>query len=289
MATRSTMPAVTIQPDLTEVDAAMEFVRTMSMEIRTSRWQDPVLRYAHSQMAQRFDTFMDGFAITNPKSFHHVYEWRMLGQPAGRLWVHKLRGRGGSMEATWEWRPSKTNIPTPQERKAKASPGDPIKFVSDEDIARLSKRKYKFTWKAPVMEYAIPVIIYPVDAKKLFVPTLGARRGYVMVDAASPQNPGGNATTGAFSQAWTAWWNTAAPKEFDTEIKKTVEQHLGMAEREIGKAAKSVRSRKKTFTLSTVGSSEHAFAVGREYALAFMKRDARSYKTAEQKSYWGGV
>lgn len=269
--------AIDIEADMSEGYKALGFVSGMSSEVSTTRFIAPVVEYVHSRMAQAFDNEADIAAQGSDQGLSHVYEWRMVGLPQGRLWKHTLTGRGEDRQASWQWVASKAPILTPEERKASDNPYDPIKNVSDEDIAQLSDRKYIFYWKAPVLEYGMAVNIAPVYAKALWIPTADSERGFVFAKGSSNQMASYN--QGKFTALWSTWWRTAAPKMWDMEIKRTIEKDLGQSERELAKATRG-RARTKTFSLSTLSDNEKAYEAGRNYAEAYFKGKAKSYKQA---------
>lgn len=123
------------------------------------------------------------------------------------------------------------------------------------------------------------VAIRPKFAKALFIPTWGAENGFVFASDAVG-GAGGEETTGAFTAQWTTWWATVAPAIFDRNVKRTVEQDLGMAERELGRAVGRKGNRRKSFTLGGVTDNRAAFKNGRLMAEEYIRRKAQSYSAA---------
>lgn len=268
--------AVDIEADLSDGYKALGFVQGMSEEISTDRFIGPVLEYAHSRMAEAFDQEMDATAASNEDALGHVYEWRMTGLPQGRLWRHTLSGRGDNRQASWKWVASKAPILTPEERKANANPNDPITDIDDDELARLSDRKYIFYWKAPIIEYGMTVNIRPVYAKALFVPNRSAEKGYVF--AKSTNNQFQTDGQGRFTAFWTNWWSNGADALWSHEIKRTIEKDLGRSRAEMAKAV--TRKRKKTFSVNVMTDNFASYEAGRNMAEAFIKGKAKSYKQA---------
>jgi hypothetical protein len=269
--------AIDIEADLADGYRALGFVTGLSTTVSTNRFIASVVEYAHDGMAQAFDREIDGVAMANQNAFQHVYEWRLTGVPQGRLWAHTLTGRGVNRQASWQWLPSKAPILTPEERKAAKNPNDPINAVSEEDLAELSDRKYYFTWKAPMMEYGLPVFILPKQAKALFIPSFNSEKGYFFAKSSQNQLPNTNA--GRFTAYWTTWWSSGgAGALWDHQIKNVIEKDLGRAEKELSKG----RRRKKTFSVSTVSDNDAAFEAGRNYAEAYIMGKAKSYRQASK-------
>lgn len=269
--------AIDIEADMTEGYKALGFITGFSSEVSTDRFIGPVVEYAHSEMAQAFDLEIDQVARGNEESLGHVYEWRMVGTPQGRLWRHTLTGRGANRQASWEWQQSKTNILTPEERKNADNPNDPINAVDDEDLAELSDRKYYFYNKAAVIEYGLPVNIVAVNAKALFIPSFSHESGYYF--AKSSSNQMANKGAGKFTAFWTNWWSTGADAIWQNQIKRIIEKDLGRSKKELSKTTRGRKS-KKTFSLNTFADNDTAFEAGRNYAEAYIKGRAKSYKQA---------
>lgn len=100
-----------------------------------------------NQIEKDFGAYIDSQARVKPKSLHHVYEWRLLGSPEGRLFKLKpLSSEGLSLKIDSEFLMSKTLVPY---KKRKGS------------------KRYKFENKAEVMESGMPVVIRPKASKRL--------------------------------------------------------------------------------------------------------------------------
>jgi hypothetical protein len=283
-----------VNVDTTSAGGALGSIDGMIAGIKTNRFTRSVIQYTWKRMTEEFDAELDARAITSTgrHNYHHVYEWRMIGLPAGRLWSHKLTGAGGHREATFSWKASKTKILTPEERRANAtgiSENDPIQFVPQKNIDMLNDRPYIFYWKAPVMEYDLPVMITPKDAEELFVPIMGGRNGFKMSMAESVMNPGGDATTGSFTFYWTYWWSTVAPNIFDNEIRNTVERDLGRtAEEQVGKHTKQRRT--KTVSIGVASTDfDSAYVAGKRAAMSRIEAVSSLYdEYGASEQIWDG-
>lgn len=275
---KSRRNAIDIEAELGGGYLVSGFVTGLTSEIATDRFIAPVVEYAHDQMARAFDEEADAIARSGGDNLSHVYEWRMNGVPAGRLWQHTLAGRGTQRQASWKWLPSKTPILKPEERKDIA--GDPMQGVDDDDIAQLSNRDYYFTWKAPVNEYGLPVNIIATNAKALFIPSNTAENGFYFAKSSGRQTLNKNA--GRFTAMWVSFWgDNGAGAVWDMHIKNAIEKDLARSEKELGKAGRGKR-RKKSFTISTITDNNAAFEAGRNYAEAYVKGRAKSYKQASR-------
>ena len=139
------------QVDDSQVQAMIGAIDGMTATVKTNRYTNAVLKAIHARLADEFDQTLDVIALSAPKNFHHVYEWGMTGAPQARLWKHTFTGAGNSRVAGFRWKASKVPIPTPEERAS--NPNDPISQLDSKELDKLSKRRYFFYWKAPVMEY----------------------------------------------------------------------------------------------------------------------------------------
>ena len=288
---KSNRAAMSLEMDFTEGYEASGFVNGMVAGFKSTRWTSSVLEMAHTVMARQFDETLDNIARGNPGSYHHVYEWRMVGVPQGRLWTHTMVGRGAVREASWSWKASTQPILTPEERMDDPlGINDPMAGVDAEVIAKLKPRRYIFYWKAPMMEYDLTARVRPRYAKRLFVPTYKSPTNYVFKDEtyqdfnyANPQDDsGGEGTVNKFTTYWLSFWNQVAPDIFDKEVQKIVENDIGrMAKEMVSGKRKNKQVGLKTFG----GRSGYDFAAyesGRNRAEALVAGKAKSYSKASK-------
>ena len=246
----------------------------MTATVKTPGYTDALLKYTHAKMAEDFNMVADVTAAAAKSNFHHVYEWNMVGNPAGRLWKHTFSGHGNNRVAGFDWKASKVPIPTPQQRAG--NPDDPISQLDSAELAKLSNRRYFFYWKAPVMEYNQTVhIVGKYSPKKLlFIPSWtehkigGEMKPYTFAASATMSVPGGAATSGQFNALWGAWWASSASSVFDTQIRAQVERDLADSVKQ------TIRRRRKTVTISN-GMAD--FEAGRAQAMAFLAKKIRTY------------
>lgn len=243
-----------INADTVEASALTGFLTTLSTEVKTDANMGPVLTYTHDKLSERFDAYMSAIAPASPQSFHHVYDWNHIGVPQYQLWKNTLRGRGSDRYASFEFRASVLPVPLPE--------GDKKPF----------KRVHRFIYKAMIMEYNIGVTIAPKRAKILAFPVddrIIFTKGPVFID-----NPGGQATTGAFTAAWTNWWTgPGASQAFDGGIRQTLEGDF--SERNFAKFMRRFKvSRRKTGRISVV-DSRAGFENGARLAEEFLQERTR--------------
>lgn len=133
-----------------------------------------------------FALFMDAQARSNPKQYHHVYEWKKLGSESGRLFkLNKLNTEGMTLSLSYSFLPSKTKVPNS------------------------GKNTYIFANKAFVMENAIPVVIAPKHAQRL---VFQVKAGYTVFmpkgKSVIVKNPGGYGVKQSFAMAYKRYFTT---------------------------------------------------------------------------------
>lgn len=255
----------------------------MAATVKTTQFTGPLLKHIHNVMADHFDEAADVIAATSKSNFHHVYEWGMTGIGRGRLWKHTLSGSGNNRMAGFQWKASKVPIPSPKERSQNAN--DPISRLSDEDLAKLSSRRYFFYWKAPVMEYNQTVHIVGRNSPKkmLMIPTWTDQKvgkedkPFVFARSATMPVPGGEATTGRFSGLWMTWWASEANSVFDREIRTALEKDLAES------VTSTIRRRSKSISINANTRGE--FERGRIEAQQFLAKKARQYNRDSEDDF----
>lgn len=246
---------VGVTVDTVEASSLTGFLTTLSEQIETDRNMGPVLNYAHSELSQKFDAYMAAIAPTSPKQFHHVYDWNNIGNPKWQLWTNVLRGRGNNRYASFEFRAS--TIPVPVHK------GDKKPF----------RRTHRFIYKAMIMEYNIAVTVKRKRAKMLAFPGNNGKivftKGPIVVE-----NPGGEATTGAFTAAWTNWWGGAGANQvFQDSINDTLENDL--SERAMMKFMRRFKKAKTKTASMSVADNRTAFNQGAKLAEEFLAERAK--------------
>lgn len=188
-----------------------------------------VLRYTYEELRPKFNRFIDGVAGgVGRKQLHHVYEWEMVGVPAGRLFRVAMRGQGRNRIVKFEFLPSKVLVPI-----------DPILLQPGPTGRSVNPDIHIFHWKAPVMEAGLHITVTPKLAKWLAF--VGDRQdGNSGRSDAGPPNDtgirfaretsfiaGGGDTTGQFTKLFVGWWTEEAPILFSGKIKKKLERQAG--------------------------------------------------------------
>ncbi|QMP84186.1 hypothetical protein HUN41_00057 [Streptomyces phage Coruscant] len=246
---------VGVNVDTVEVASLTGFLTTLSAQIETDANMGPVLNYAHSELSKKFDSYMAAVAPASPKSFHHVYEWNAIGIPQAQLWTNVLRGRGNNRYASFEFRASTRPVPVHQ--------GEKKQF----------RQVHRFVYKAMIMEYNIAVTVKRKRAKMLAFPGSNGKivftKGPIVIE-----NPGGQATTGAFTAAWAEWWTGAGANQvFNDSINDTLQNDL--SERAMMKFMRRFRKAKPKTGKINVADSKTAFNQGAKLAEQFLEERAK--------------
>lgn len=139
------------------------------------------------QIEKDFGLYLDAKARSNPKSLHHVYEWNKVGNSSSRLFkLFHVDKPGLSFNIQYNFLDSKTFVPTKNPK---------------------SKKKYKFTNKATVMESGMPVVIYPKSAQRIVFEMNGIP---VFMPKGAPvriKSPGGTAASHKFQLSYAQFFS----------------------------------------------------------------------------------
>ena len=132
------------------------------------------------QIDQDFGLYVDSQARMNPKSLHHMYEWKSVGNKSSRLFNLSILSTDGlSFKITSRFLPSKSSVPN-----------------------EFSKRRHVFKNKASIMEAGMPLTIHPRSAERLVFET---STGVVYMPkgaSVTVTRPGGGKATGRFKIAY---------------------------------------------------------------------------------------
>lgn len=274
-------PGFDWEVDVSDAQNVAGMMYEIGMQMRTAKHTAPVMKYVYEVMSQEFNQHVDlmARAFGQPQEedehlpgnpLHHVYEWNMIGVPQARLWSTVMRGRGREREISWNWKASKSIRPIP--------------IVDPGPQGQQLREVHVFVWKAPIMEYNVPVTINPKIADHLAFPDPTIKRGLFFTSAGvTLRNPGGKSTTGAFTAAFTDWWTgSGAETAFDDRLKQALEQDF--SERSLAPSIpKATRSTAKTFKFKTM-TADASWDQGRKVGRRFMEnRTHKYYRMIEQR------
>lgn len=138
-------------------------------------------------------------AVSNPKAFHHIYEWNKVGKENARLFkLVRSRVSGGKMSISTQFIESRTIVPV---SKQLMTPGK---------TGRVVKSKYVFKNKAEIMESGKPVRISPKVSDYL---AINGKNGPIFIrkpNSVSVRNPGGKQVKNSFTKLFKEWFRNPA-------------------------------------------------------------------------------
>lgn len=160
-----------------QISAAIYYQASVVSKITTNKqFQSKFQEVLFGQIKKDFSNYIDSQARTNPKSLHHVYEWKKTGTPSARLFDIKVVGTDGlSFKIASDFKPSKSMVPT-----------------------NFGKSRHVFTNKASVMEAGNPVVIRPRNAERLVFEMDGIVVRMPKGMPVTVKRPGGGKATGRF-------------------------------------------------------------------------------------------
>lgn len=138
-----------------------------------------------NQIEKDFGEFIDSQARVKPKSLHHVYEWKQVGDPSARLFkLNKLNTEGLGFSVSYEFLPSKT-------------------FASSS-----GNRRHVFINKAAVMEAGMPLKIAPRHSKRLVFETNGYKVFMPEGASVTVRRPGGAGVKNSFMMTYSRFFKS---------------------------------------------------------------------------------
>lgn len=142
----------------------------------------------------------------------HVFEWGENQGDVSTIPLFRLTraGAGNHRALSYVFLPSTQQVPLP----------DPERYGFDPKKLQYLRR-HVFQLKALVMETKRTVTIAPVGAKRLFIPSEKAKRGYYMTSKSTKIRPGGAAATGGFANWWNLWFGSRAEQVIGENVAAT--------------------------------------------------------------------
>jgi len=164
-----------------QISAAIYYQAQVISKITTNKqFQKKFQSVIFKQIEQDFGLYIDSKSRTNPKSLHHVYEWKKTGNKSARLFKLKVLSTDGlSFKITSDFLPSKSVVPS-----------------------NFGNKRHVFINKASVMEAGVPLVIRPRFAERLVFET---STGVVYMPkgaSVTVTRPGGGKATGRFKIAY---------------------------------------------------------------------------------------
>lgn len=176
-----TKGAVLQDSTVAQISAAIYYQTSVISKVTTNKqFQSKFQTILFNQIKKDFGNYVDAQSRTNPKSLHHVYEWKKVGTPSARLFDLKVVGTDGlSFKISSEFKPSKSMVPT-----------------------NFGKSRHVFTNKASVMEAGTPITIRPKNAERLVFEMDGVVIRMPKGMPVTVKRPGGGKATGRYKIAY---------------------------------------------------------------------------------------
>jgi hypothetical protein len=160
-------------------------VEVISKLTSNTSFQNKFKEVIFNQIEKDFGEFVDSQARIKPKSLHHVYEWKKVGEADARLFkLNKFNTQALGFSMTYEFLPSKT-------------------FASSS-----GNRRHVFVNKASVMEAGMPLKIAPRYSKRLVFESNGIT--VFMPENASVvvRRPGGVSVKNSFKMTYSRFFKS---------------------------------------------------------------------------------
>jgi hypothetical protein len=176
-----TAGAILKDSTVAQISAAIYYQASVVSKVTTNKqFQSKFQSILFNQIEKDFGNYIDSQARMNPKTLHHVYEWKKVGVPSSRLFDLKVAGTSGlSFKIVSNFKPSKSMVPT-----------------------SFGKSRHVFTSKASVMEAGNPVVIRPRSAERLVFEIDGFVVRMPKGKSVTVKRPGGGKATGRFRIAY---------------------------------------------------------------------------------------
>ena len=164
-----------------QISAYMYYnAQVISKLITNKAFQSKFSSVIFTQIDKDFGEYIDALARTRPKSLHHVYEWKKVGNKTARLFkLNLLSQEGLSFKVGYQFTPSKSFVPA----------------------SKHSRRRHVFANKAEIMENGTPLVISPKHAERLVFEVDGGTVFMPKGQSVKIKRPGGTAATNQFTLA----------------------------------------------------------------------------------------
>lgn len=168
-----------------QISAALYYqAHVLNKLTNNKQFKEAFKKTIFDQIMKDFGNYIDAKARTNPKSLHHVYEWKKVGNPSSRLFaLTMIDGSGISFKIGYEFKESKSFVPTQKGR-----------------------RKHVFKNKASVMEAGQPLVISPRNAQRLVFEVDGETVFLPIGRSVTIKSPGGRKSTNQFDLAYSQFF-----------------------------------------------------------------------------------
>lgn len=197
-----------------------------------------------NQIDKDFGLYIDALARTRPKSLHHVYEWKKVGNANARLFKTNLISQDGlSFKISYDFKSSTSLVPSSSKK---------------------SKRRHVFANKAKIMEDGKPLTIFPKHAERLVFDLDGLTVFMPKGQPVTVKRPGGSASTNQFRIAHGRFFsgqlvNTSIKKSgfqqlFNSKMSKALRIPSNIKKVQYSFTANTIRSQADSSLASSFGS-----------------------------------
>ena len=163
-----------------QVSAYVYYEAAVISKLTTNKqFQSAFSKIIFDQIDTDFGNYFDALARSKPKSLHHVYEWKKVGNKNARLFkLNKISQDGLSFRINYQLLQSKSMVPSSN-----------------------GKRRHVFANKAAVIDEGKPLVIRPKNAERLVFEYEGETVFMPKGKSVTVRRPGGSAATNQFSLA----------------------------------------------------------------------------------------
>ena len=163
-----------------QVSAYVYYEAAVISKLTTNKqFQSAFSKIIFDQIDTDFGNYIDALARSKPKSLHHVYEWKKVGNKNARLFkLNKISQDGLSFRINYQLLQSKSMVPSSN-----------------------GKRRHVFANKAAVMDEGKPLVIRPKNAERLVFEYEGETVFMPKGKSVTVRRQGGSAATNQFSLA----------------------------------------------------------------------------------------
>lgn len=251
---------ISVQPNLTGLDAYIGTVGGILQAVEDPRFEGDFVEHLMDNVDSSFMTETIAAKEAGNARIAHVFEWGDEQGEVSNIPLFRLTREGGpgNRRMGYMFLPSTQYVPLP----------DPNRYGFDPRKLEYLRR-HVFQLKALVMETQRSVTVAPVGAKRLFIPSKKAKKGYYMSSNPTNINPGGASATGGFATWWNEWFTMRGQAIVDAEVQKT-QNWL------VATGAKYVR-----YAAGTVINGERVggrFASGRNVSASYVNAKEKSVK-----------
>lgn len=249
-----------ITPGLAGSYAYAGYVKGIEESVKTDLFLGTAVNVIHARLADSFNLAIDAEAKTNKGQLHHVYEapstfrgGDTIGDPLSRLWVHTLVGRGRNKIAGFTFLPSTVPMPV-----------NPILTTPPYHV---NEGVHVFTWKAPVFEYAMPVVVRPQLTDQLAYVRDGQ---FFATTKPSRFIAGKGKSEKQFTSRFLMWWASGGAVEFKRQgLDDLMSKQVASVD---GIKRATTQAAKKNFTLWRSSNARKEFEKARKQAKIDMER-----------------